>query len=142
MHLEVKSTTDPTRLTVHLTRHEYEVMRTDMQWSMIAVLVGAERDALSVATVCREWLSSVVPSDQSVNARWEPARLVVPPAVLMPGICLSHAGAFMSASVMPKRSVWGMRAEALGTSVDRSASAMLRPTASATGGGNAFPTCL
>ncbi|MGC5411634.1 protein NO VEIN domain-containing protein, partial [Streptomyces sp. DT225] len=28
-HIEVKSTTDPTRLVIHLTRHEYEVMATD-----------------------------------------------------------------------------------------------------------------
>ncbi|MYV59670.1 DUF3883 domain-containing protein, partial [Streptomyces sp. SID4931] len=32
LHLEVKATTDPTRLVVHLSRHESDVMSADPRW--------------------------------------------------------------------------------------------------------------
>lgn len=88
IHLEVKATTDPTRLVVHLTRHESEVMSADPGWIMGAVLVGEQGDALSVATVSRSWLLSAVPHDRSSRGRWESARLVVPPHALKSGLII------------------------------------------------------
>ncbi|WP_443074998.1 protein NO VEIN domain-containing protein [Streptomyces sp. NBC_01435] len=85
VHLEVKSTTDPTRLVVHLTRHEYEVMATDADWHMVAVLVGKDGSAVSVATVGRAWLHSAVPADQDEAGRWESVRLEVPAHAITPG---------------------------------------------------------
>ncbi|MEU3185860.1 DUF3883 domain-containing protein [Streptomyces sp. NPDC006923] len=113
MHVEVKSTTDPTRLLVHLTRHEYEVMRTDPEWAMVAVLVGCDECALSVADVCREWLLSAVPEDRSRNGRWESARLVVPPHALTAGLDAGHGRRLLPARSVSTRSVWGMRSSAV-----------------------------
>ncbi|WP_093822236.1 protein NO VEIN domain-containing protein [Streptomyces sp. PpalLS-921] len=112
MHLEVKSTTDPTRLVVHLTRHEYEVMASDPEWLMGAVLVGADMSALSVAEVSRQWLLSVVPQDQSMQASWESVRIHVPAHVLVPGLTARSGYRALPANVFPARSVWGIQAPA------------------------------
>lgn len=77
-HIEVKATTDPTRLVIHLTRHEYEVMSRDEEWCLAAVLVGRDGSAVAVATVDRGWLHSAVPADQTRRGRWESVRLEVP----------------------------------------------------------------
>ncbi|MFD9498971.1 protein NO VEIN domain-containing protein [Streptomyces sp. NPDC060035] len=85
-HIEVKATTDPTRLVVHLTRHEYEVMAADADWCLVAVLVGSDGNAASVATVNRGWLHGAVPVDQRRDGRWESVRLTVPVCALTPGL--------------------------------------------------------
>lgn len=112
MHLEVKSTTDPTRLLVHLTRHEYEVMRTDTEWMMAAVLVGADGSALSVATVCRLWLLSAVPEDRSEDGRWQSARLAVPPQALTPGLRAGPGRRLLPDGSLQVGLVWGMPSSA------------------------------
>ncbi|WP_432095949.1 protein NO VEIN domain-containing protein [Streptomyces sp. bgisy100] len=86
VHLEVKATVGADRLVVHLTRHEYETMRADPEWSMVAVLVDAGGEAAAVATVRRAWLASAVPEDQNERGRWESVRLAVPPVALLEGI--------------------------------------------------------
>ncbi|WP_455362240.1 protein NO VEIN domain-containing protein [Streptomyces sp. SYSU K21746] len=108
-HLEVKSTTDPTRLQVHLTRHEYETMRADPQWTMAAILVGADGSALNVATVSRPWLHSAVPKDQIENGRWESVRLTVPAHVITPGLEVGCGRRPLSGVSLPTRSVWGLQ---------------------------------
>lgn len=85
-HLEVKSTTNPTRLVIHLTRHEYEVMATDTNWYLVAVLVGRDGNAVNVATVSRVWLRSAAPADRSEAGRWESVRLEVPAYAITPGL--------------------------------------------------------
>ncbi|MFG2426336.1 protein NO VEIN domain-containing protein [Streptomyces sp. NPDC048590] len=87
-HVEVKSTTDPTRLVIHLSRHEYEVMTADAQWCLAAVLVGRDGEALSVATVDRGWLCSAAPVDQVQRGRWESVRLEVPSEAIQPGLVM------------------------------------------------------
>lgn len=109
IHLEVKATTDPTRLVVHLTRHESEVMSADPGWIMGAVLVGEHGDALSVATVSRSWLRSAVPYDRSPRGRWESARLVVPPQALKPGLIMEGGKSVLPGGSFVRRGVWGMR---------------------------------
>lgn len=112
-HLEVKSTTDPTRLVVHLTRHEYEVMTTDSQWSLAAVLVGADGSALHVATVSRRWLYSAVPEDRIKDGRWESARLAVPVQAIMPGISTGTGRMLLPDGSLPSQPVWGLRSSAV-----------------------------
>lgn len=109
IHLEVKATTDPTRLVVHLTRHESEVMSADPGWLMSAVLVGVQGDALSVATVSRSWLLSAVPYDRSSRGRWESARLVVPTHALKPGLIMEDGKSVLPGASCAGRGVWGMR---------------------------------
>ncbi|MER6020990.1 protein NO VEIN domain-containing protein [Streptomyces anulatus] len=109
IHLEVKATTDPTRLVVHLTRHESDVMSVDPGWIMGAVLVGEQGDALSVATVSRSWLLSAVRYDRSSRGRWESARLVVPDHALKPGLIMEDGKSVLPGASCAGREVWGMR---------------------------------
>ncbi|MEU0299447.1 DUF3883 domain-containing protein [Streptomyces sp. NPDC006175] len=107
-HIEVKATTDPTRLVVHLTRHEYEVMAADAGWCMAAVLVGSDGNAVSVATVDRGWLHSTVPADQGVGGRWESVRLTVPVCALTPGLA-TEEWALLPEGLLPSAPVWAFQ---------------------------------
>lgn len=111
LHVEVKATTDPTRLVVHLTRHESDVMRADPAWIMSAVLVGADGGALSIATVSRRWLRSALPADLTPDARWESARLAVPGHALLPGLVTDGARRILPAIGPRCPYVWGMSGE-------------------------------
>ncbi|MEW2126669.1 DUF3883 domain-containing protein [Streptomyces sp. NPDC007259] len=104
-HVEVKSTMDPTRLVIHLTRHEYEVMARDKEWCLAAVLVGRDGSAVNVATVDRGWLHSAVPADQARRGRWESARLEVPPHALVPGLATA-SWRLLPDAWLPQCSVW------------------------------------
>ncbi|MFI8005251.1 protein NO VEIN domain-containing protein [Streptomyces sp. NPDC086010] len=111
-HIEVKATTDPTRLVVHLTRHEYEVMAAETDWCLAAVLVGMDGNAASVATVKREWLHSAVPTDQGRNGRWESVRLTVPGCALMPGL-VTEAWVVLMGALLAVGPVWGFQSSPL-----------------------------
>lgn len=110
-HIEVKATTDPTRLVVHLTRHEYEVMAADADWCLAAVLVGSDGNAASVATVDRRWLHSAVPADSGRGGRWESVRLTVPACALAPGLA-TEAWALLPVG-LPSAPVWAHRSSPL-----------------------------
>ncbi|MFJ7197412.1 MULTISPECIES: protein NO VEIN domain-containing protein [unclassified Streptomyces] len=110
-HLEVKSTTDPTRLVVHLTRHEYEVMATDEEWHMVAVLVSRDGEAVNVATVSRAWLHSAVPMDQDEAGRWESVRLEVPAHAIAPGFA-TKAWRLAESWPAASRPVWAFQPSA------------------------------
>ncbi|MFF2894992.1 protein NO VEIN domain-containing protein [Streptomyces sp. NPDC057966] len=104
-HLEVKSTTNPTRLVIHLTRHEYEVMASDAAWHMVAVLVGRDGDAVNVATVSRAWLHTAVPADQDEAGRWESVRLEVPAHAISPGL-MTRTWELVVDGPAPSRPIW------------------------------------
>lgn len=84
--LEVKSTTRRARLTVYLSRNEYETMRRDPAWQLVVLRLDQEMEPQAIATVPREWIASQAPSDRSSQGRWESCRLDVPPGVPVPGI--------------------------------------------------------
>ncbi|MFC9857889.1 MULTISPECIES: protein NO VEIN domain-containing protein [unclassified Streptomyces] len=105
-HLEVKSTTDPTRLVIHLTRHECDVMMTDQEWCLAAVLVGMDGEAVNVATVSRQWLRSSVPTDKAKEGKWESARLQVPASAISPGLTVRDR-ALLPQARLPSQPVWG-----------------------------------
>ncbi|MFB8048726.1 protein NO VEIN domain-containing protein [Streptomyces rubiginosohelvolus] len=113
LHLEVKATTDPTRLVVHLSRHESDVMSADPRWVMGAVLVGRDGAALIVATVSRSWLRSAVPHDRSQRGRWESARLTVPPEALKPGLIMEDGKSVLAGGSCAMPGVWGMTERAM-----------------------------
>ncbi|SED59448.1 protein of unknown function [Streptomyces sp. 2131.1] len=104
-HIEVKSTTDPTRLVIHLTRHEYEVMARDERWCLAAVLVGRDGSAVNVATVDRVWIHSAVPVDQARRGRWESVRLEVPAHALVPGLA-TESCRLLPDGLLPQCQVW------------------------------------
>lgn len=108
MHIEVKATTDPTRLVVHLTRHEYQVMSRDPDWLLTAVLIGAQGEALSIATVNREWLCAASPEDRDRRGMWESVRFSVPDHALTPGIARGDGHRLLSEDALPLMPVWGL----------------------------------
>ncbi|MEU6488476.1 DUF3883 domain-containing protein [Streptomyces sp. NPDC046887] len=84
--LEVKTTTRRRRLTVYLSRNEYETMRHDPCWELVALRLTADLQPEAVCTVLREWVASQVPADRARQGRWEACRLDVPPDAIVPGI--------------------------------------------------------
>ncbi|MEE4544682.1 DUF3883 domain-containing protein [Streptomyces sp. V4-01] len=85
-HLEVKSTTRRARLTVYLSRNEFETMRHDPAWQLVALRLGQEMEPKAIATVPKEWITAQAPGDRNSYGRWESCRLDVPPGVPVPGI--------------------------------------------------------
>ncbi|MFC4500468.1 MULTISPECIES: protein NO VEIN domain-containing protein [Streptomyces] len=85
-HLEVKSTVRTGRLTVYISRNEYETMLRDPAWELVTVRLTPELKIRAVAAVPRDWISDHVPSDRTVRGRWQSCRLDVPPEVPVPGI--------------------------------------------------------
>ncbi|MFC9280209.1 protein NO VEIN domain-containing protein [Streptomyces collinus] len=85
-HLEAKSTTRRGRLTVYLSRNEYETMLRDPAWELVALRLTPQLELDAVATVPKEWIAAQAPADRSTRGRWESCRLDVPPHVPVPGI--------------------------------------------------------
>jgi hypothetical protein len=91
-HLEAKSTTRRGRLTVYLSRNEYETMRRDPEWELVAIRLTSSLEPEAVATIPKEWIAAQAPADSSAHGRWESCRLDVPPGVPVPGIpCVAEA---------------------------------------------------
>jgi hypothetical protein len=82
---EVKTTSRKGRLTIYLTRHEYEVSRVDPRWTLIVVHLNETDEITALATVPTPWVHSHVPADTTGESRWESASLSPPTAVLRPG---------------------------------------------------------
>ncbi|MEU1895572.1 protein NO VEIN domain-containing protein [Streptomyces pristinaespiralis] len=85
-HLEAKSTTRRGRLTVFLSRNEYETMLRDPHWELVAIRLSEDLRPEAIATVPKEWIVRQAPTDQGSRGRWESCRLDVPPDVPVPGI--------------------------------------------------------
>lgn len=85
-HLEVKTTLRVGRLTVYISRNEYETMLHDPAWELVTVRLTPDLKLLAVAAVPKEWITGQVPSDRTARGRWESCRLDVPPEVPVPGI--------------------------------------------------------
>ncbi|MFJ7946808.1 protein NO VEIN domain-containing protein [Streptomyces sp. NPDC096354] len=86
LHVEAKSTVRRGRITFYLSRHEYETMRRDPAWQLVAVQLTQDLDIAAVASVAAEWISAQVPQDRGSFGRWEACRLDVSPDALVPGI--------------------------------------------------------
>jgi hypothetical protein len=85
-HLEIKSTTRRARLTVHLSRNEFETMRRDPAWQLIALRLSEEMEPQAIATVPKEWIAAQVPADRNPHGRWESCRLDIPPGIPASGV--------------------------------------------------------
>lgn len=86
LHIEAKSTVRRGRLAFYLSRHEYETMRRDPAWQLVAVQLTQDHEIAAVASVAAEWISAQVPQDGGPFGRWEACRLDVPPDAVVPGI--------------------------------------------------------
>ncbi|MCQ6251805.1 protein NO VEIN domain-containing protein [Streptomyces malaysiensis] len=85
-HLEVKTTMRRGRLTVFVSRNEYETMLRDTAWELVAIRLTPELEITAIGTVPKEWIAEQVPIDQSARGRWESCRLDVPAEVPVSGI--------------------------------------------------------
>ncbi|MFE5194349.1 MULTISPECIES: DUF3883 domain-containing protein [unclassified Streptomyces] len=86
LHIECKATADARQLTLYLSRNEFETMRMDPLWILVAVLVGEDGQARQVVTVDRAWLRAAAPADTTGGVRWESACFRVPSQMMAPGI--------------------------------------------------------
>ncbi|MEU9380239.1 DUF3883 domain-containing protein [Streptomyces sp. NPDC048279] len=85
-HLEVKTTVRMGRLTVYISRNEYETMLRDPAWELVTVRLTPELKLRAVAAVPKDWIAEHVPSDRTARGRWQSCRLDIPPEVPVPGI--------------------------------------------------------
>ncbi|MFE9625506.1 protein NO VEIN domain-containing protein [Streptomyces sp. NPDC006527] len=85
-HLEVKTTVRVGRLTVYISRNEYETMLRDPAWELVTVRLTPDLKLRAVAVVPRTWIAGQVPADRSAQGRWESCRLDIPPDIPVPGI--------------------------------------------------------
>ncbi|WP_406317871.1 protein NO VEIN domain-containing protein [Streptomyces sp. NBC_00118] len=86
LHIECKATTNARQLVVYLSRNEFETMRADPAWAMVALLVAETGQVHQAVTVDRRWLEASAPADTADGVCWESARYVVPPHATAPGI--------------------------------------------------------
>lgn len=91
-HLEVKSTTRRGRMTVYLSRNEYEVSLRDPHWRLIVVGLDADLKPRAFATLASGYLAAAAPADTSIGAKWQSASYDVPPLSLTNGLCLYEEG--------------------------------------------------
>lgn len=84
--IEVKTTSRRGRLTVHVSRHEYEVSRYEPGWCLVVVFVSDDQHMRAAATLSTDWIHANAPSDTSPNSRWESAALSPPATALSPGL--------------------------------------------------------
>lgn len=85
-HLEVKSTTRFGRLTVYLSRNEYNVMCRDDCWALVAVRLTAELNIDGVGSIPKAWIAAQVPRDAGPRGSWASCKLEVPADVVYNGI--------------------------------------------------------
>ncbi|MGX1910346.1 protein NO VEIN domain-containing protein [Streptomyces phaeochromogenes] len=85
-HLEVKTTVRVGRLTVYISRNEYETMLRDPAWELVTVRLTPELELVSIAAIPTDWIVAHVPADRSPRGRWESCRLDIPPEVPVAGI--------------------------------------------------------
>lgn len=88
-NLEVKSTTRRGRLSIYLSRNEYEVMRADPNWHLVVLLLDDARDVTAIGSVSASWVRETAPVDSSNESSWQSARFDVPPGVPRPGLTSS-----------------------------------------------------
>ncbi|WP_067812642.1 DUF3883 domain-containing protein [Actinomadura kijaniata] len=92
LNLEVKTTIRRGRLTIYLSRNEYEVMQDDPDWRLVVVFLNEDRQVGAIGTIISSWIRQHAPSDCFPASRWESARLDIAPAAIQRGI--SDVGAW------------------------------------------------
>lgn len=85
-HLEVKATTRENRLSLYLSRNEFETMRADPSWSLAMVVLNRARQLAKVYSIDRAWIQMAAPADTPGGGRWSSARFDIPEGASSPGI--------------------------------------------------------
>lgn len=85
LHIEVKTTTRRGRLSVFLSRNEFETMRRDPDWLLVVLRLNNALEPAATATVDRDWITLAVPEDRP-GGRWESTKFDIPHHALTAGI--------------------------------------------------------
>lgn len=85
-HLEVKSTTRRGRLTVHLSRNEFEVGKHDPNWRLIIVGLDQRLKLRFMATAKFPQLASRAPLDTCAASKWQSASFQLGPDDVTEGL--------------------------------------------------------
>ena len=85
-HIEVKSTTRRGRLSVHLSRQEFEIAQLDSSWHLVVIGLDDHHNLTSAATVRKGVLPGRSPEDTSPDTKWQSARYDFDVGDLEPGL--------------------------------------------------------
>ncbi|MCB9440306.1 MAG: DUF3883 domain-containing protein [Mycolicibacterium sp.] len=106
LHIEVKTTTRRGRLLIFLSRNEFEAMRRDPDWLLVALRVSDAMRPIATATVDRNWIAMSAPEDQP-GGRWESARLDIPHHAITPGIAPIYTrSTFRAPAILQGEPTW------------------------------------
>lgn len=72
-HLEVKSTVRRGRITVYMSRHEFETGASDPNWRLVVVELSSDLNMYSFATAPFDALKRCAPQDVSLHSKWQSA---------------------------------------------------------------------
>jgi hypothetical protein len=99
-HFEVKTTARRGRLSLYLSRHEYEVGRADPSWRLVVVALNELDEIRCVACVEATSIHLRAPEDAAEGGRWESARLDFTPDDLTAGLGVVSARPHEASSVV------------------------------------------
>lgn len=85
-HLEVKSSVRRGRLTVYLSRHEFEVGRSDPNWRLIIVGLTPDLRMHSLSTAPFPAVVCRAPADSCFESKWQSASFQLPAEELVKGL--------------------------------------------------------
>jgi hypothetical protein len=77
-HLEVKTTTRKNRISVYITRNEFETMKLDPNWRMVVVQLTESFTVEAITSVPSSWLLLHAPLDRGPYGQWESCRINLP----------------------------------------------------------------
>lgn len=86
LHFEVKSTTRTGRLTLYLSRHEYDVMLRDPCWVLVVVRLSGDHAIEGLGSVERDWIMESAPTDRGPFGAWASVKLEVPREMVVDGV--------------------------------------------------------
>jgi hypothetical protein len=93
-HLEIKTTPRRGRLTIYLSRHEYEVSLLDPNWQLVVVGLNSDGTLGCTATAKWEQLQVRAPADGVSGTRWASARYEIDRTQLSAGLGFLDESAF------------------------------------------------
>jgi len=85
-HIEVKSTVRQGRLSIYLSRYEFEVGSIDPNWRLVLIVLNQDFQMQSLATVQFEAIKKRAPVDTGPGSKWQTASFVLSPGDLAGGL--------------------------------------------------------
>ncbi|GAB4005247.1 protein NO VEIN domain-containing protein [Nocardioides ultimimeridianus] len=92
VHLEVKTSKRRNRTTFHVSRNEYEVMRSDPCWRLAHLALDEYEEIEDIRSIDRAFIAGSAPLDAGIHARWQSCSMDAPPERSAKGVPeLEHA---------------------------------------------------